>query len=143
MSSDSERELLVVGGRDITISNPRKVLFPQPGHTKLDLVRYYLAVADGALRAAGGRPHVLVRYPNGIDGDDEVVAREIELGVPRLWKEDLPRVGDRDLAPVHVQELSFGTGCHRRYDYKRGGPPTFLSFSDAVLTRPLTDMAAR
>ena len=37
--------------------------FPQAGHTKLDLVRYYLAVAEGALRGAGGRPNVLVRYP--------------------------------------------------------------------------------
>ena len=45
------------------------MLFPQAGHTKLDLVRYYLAVADGALRRAGGRPNVLVRYPNGIDGE--------------------------------------------------------------------------
>jgi DNA ligase D-like protein (predicted polymerase) len=64
-----ERELLMVGGREISISNPGKVLFPQPGHTKLDLVRYYLAVADGALRGAGGRPNVLVRYPNGIGGE--------------------------------------------------------------------------
>ena len=56
----------MVDGREVTISNPRKVLFPQAGHTKLDLVRYYLAVADGALRGAGGRPNVLVRYPNGI-----------------------------------------------------------------------------
>src|SRR4029079_9115234 len=39
------------------------------GYTKLDLVRYYLAVADGAIRAAGNRPNVLVRYPNGIDGE--------------------------------------------------------------------------
>jgi DNA ligase D-like protein (predicted polymerase) len=45
------------------------VLFPQAGHTKLDLVRYYLAVADGALRGSGGRPNVLVRYPNGIEGE--------------------------------------------------------------------------
>jgi DNA ligase D-like protein (predicted polymerase) len=45
------------------------VLFPDRGHTKLDLVRYYLAVADGALRAAGGRPNMLVRYPNGIGGE--------------------------------------------------------------------------
>jgi DNA ligase D-like protein (predicted polymerase) len=42
------------------------VLFPEAGHTKLDLARYYLAVADGALRGAGNRPNVLVRYPNGI-----------------------------------------------------------------------------
>ena len=56
----------MVGGREVSISNPHKVLFPGPKHTKLDLVRYYLAVAEGALRGAGGRPNVLVRYPNGI-----------------------------------------------------------------------------
>ncbi len=62
-------ERLIVAGREIAVSNPRKVLFPQRGFTKLDLVRYYLAVADGALRGAGGRPNVLVRYPNGIGGE--------------------------------------------------------------------------
>ena len=64
-----ERELVTVDGHEIAISNPRKVLFPQAGYTKLDLVRYYLEVAPGALRGAGGRPNVLVRYPNGIDGE--------------------------------------------------------------------------
>jgi bifunctional non-homologous end joining protein LigD len=66
MPSKVERELIEVGGREVSISNPRKVLFPDAGITKLDLVHYYLAVADGALRGAGGRPNVLVRYPNGI-----------------------------------------------------------------------------
>ena len=69
MPSHTEQELLTVAGRDVAISNPRKVLFPQAGYTKLDLVCYYLAVSDGALRAAGGRPNVLVRYPNGIKGE--------------------------------------------------------------------------
>src|SRR5882762_9560176 len=69
MPSDTERELLVVDGKDVSISNPRKVLFPAAGYTKLDLARYYLAVADGALRGAGGRPNVLVRYPNGAGGE--------------------------------------------------------------------------
>jgi len=69
MPSKTDHELLTVSGREIQISNPRKVLFPQAGFTKLDLVRYYLAVADGALRGAGHRPNVLVRYPNGIDGE--------------------------------------------------------------------------
>jgi len=69
MASDAERELLTVAGREVAISNPAKVLFPQAGYTKLDLARYYLAVSDGALRGAGGRPNVLVRYPNGIDGE--------------------------------------------------------------------------
>jgi bifunctional non-homologous end joining protein LigD len=58
-----------VDGREVAISNPAKVLFPKAKHTKLDLVRYYLAVAEGALRGAGGRPNMLVRYPNGIDGE--------------------------------------------------------------------------
>jgi DNA ligase D-like protein (predicted polymerase) len=69
MPSDTEREILVAGGREVAITNPRKVLFPRAGYTKLDLARYYLAVSEGALRGAGGRPNVLVRYPNGIDGE--------------------------------------------------------------------------
>ncbi len=66
MAAKPEKELLTIGGRDVPISNPNKVLFPDAGYTKLDLVRYYLSVADGALGGAGGRPNVLVRYPNGI-----------------------------------------------------------------------------
>jgi DNA ligase D-like protein (predicted polymerase) len=69
MSDRTERELLTVAGREIAVSNPRKVLFPEAGYTKLDLVHYFIAVADGALQAAGGRPNVLVRYPNGIHGE--------------------------------------------------------------------------
>jgi bifunctional non-homologous end joining protein LigD len=62
-----DHDLLMIDGREVAISNPSKVLFPEPGYTKLDLARYYLAVADGALRGAGGRPNMLVRYPNGIE----------------------------------------------------------------------------
>jgi bifunctional non-homologous end joining protein LigD len=62
----AEQQVVTVSGREVAVSNPGKVLFPRAGHTKLDLVRYYLAVADGALRAAGGRPNVLVRHPNGV-----------------------------------------------------------------------------
>jgi DNA ligase D-like protein (predicted polymerase) len=69
MPSKTEQEILTIAGREVAISNPRKVLFPQAGHTKLDLARYYIAVAAGALRAAGNRPNVLVRYPNGIGGE--------------------------------------------------------------------------
>ena len=69
MPSPPEHELLAVAGREVAITNPRKVLFPQAGYTKLDLARYYIAVAEGALQGAGGRPNVLVRYPNGIGGE--------------------------------------------------------------------------
>ncbi len=61
--------MLDVGGREVAVSNPGKVYFPEAGITKLDVVRYYLAVAEGALRGAGGRPNVLVRYANGIHGE--------------------------------------------------------------------------
>jgi DNA ligase D-like protein (predicted polymerase) len=62
-------EVLEVDGREVRITNPDKVYWRGPGHTKLDLVRYYLAVADGALRGAGGRPMALKRFVDGADGD--------------------------------------------------------------------------
>jgi len=55
-----------IAGHEVTISNPDKILFPKPKYTKLDLVDYYVAVSEGALRGAGGRPNMLVRFPNGI-----------------------------------------------------------------------------
>src|SRR5690606_5144429 len=54
-------------GHEVRVSHPDKIVFPEPGLTKLDLVEYYLAVADGALRGAGGRPMVLKRFVKGID----------------------------------------------------------------------------
>src|SRR5213595_2085307 len=56
----------MIAGHEVTISNPAKVLFPKPKYTKLELINYYVAVAEGALRGAGGRPNMLVRFPNGI-----------------------------------------------------------------------------
>jgi len=62
---------LDVGGRQVEVTHPDKVIFPdrdgQAGHTKLDLIRYYLAVADGALRGVAGRPMILKRFVKGID----------------------------------------------------------------------------
>ena len=62
-------ETLSVDGREVVITNPGKVFFPAGGHTKLSVVRYYLSVAEGALRGSGGRPNILVRYPDGIDAE--------------------------------------------------------------------------
>ncbi len=58
-----------VAGRVVSISNPDKVFFAARGETKLDLVRYYLAVGEGALRGVRERPTVLKRYPNGAGGE--------------------------------------------------------------------------
>jgi len=69
MGKAGDQEILRIGDREVVVTNPGKLLFPEAGVTKLDLIRYYLAVAAGALRGAGGRPNVLVRYPNGVGGE--------------------------------------------------------------------------
>src|SRR5438132_4840653 len=67
--SAAKDEVLEVAGRAVTISNPDKVFFPKTGHTKLDLARYYMAVAEGALRGVDGRPMALKRFVNGAEGE--------------------------------------------------------------------------
>src|SRR5438105_11480676 len=102
-TSKAERVSIEVAGREIAISNPSKVYFPEAGITKLEVVRYYLAVAEGALRGAGDRPNVLVRYADGIHGESfyqkrapasrpawiEVVALRFPSG--RIAEEVVPR----------------------------------------------------
>jgi len=62
------RELIEVADREVGISNPDKLYFPEAGYTKLDLVRYYLTVAEGALRGVSGRPMALKRFVDGAAG---------------------------------------------------------------------------
>src|SRR5437588_8343306 len=61
----TQKTVLEASGREVVITNPDKIFFPEAGHTKLDLARYYAAVAEGALRGIAGRPIVLKRYVNG------------------------------------------------------------------------------
>jgi bifunctional non-homologous end joining protein LigD len=63
------KEVIEVAGRAVTVSNPGKVYFPRTGHTKMDLVRYYLSVADGALTGVRDRPMVLKRFVNGAEAE--------------------------------------------------------------------------
>jgi len=60
---------LEVGGRTVRVTNPEKVFFRTRGETKLDLVRYYLSVGDGIVRALYERPTQLKRHPDGADGE--------------------------------------------------------------------------
>jgi len=62
-------EIIEAAGRQVTITNPDKVFFPRTGHTKLELVRYYMAVAEGAIRGVSGRPMALKRFVNGAEGE--------------------------------------------------------------------------
>jgi DNA ligase D-like protein (predicted polymerase) len=103
MSSRAESQILTLDGREVAISNPDKLLFPKPKYTKLDLARYYVAVAPGALRGAGGRPNMLVRYPDGVEGEHFYQKRApksrpswidvVELSFPsgRVAEEVVPR----------------------------------------------------
>src|SRR6185369_15278387 len=65
----TRKEVLEIGSREVTITNPDKVYFPDTGYTKMDLVNYYLAVADVALRGVLGRPMALKRFVDGITGE--------------------------------------------------------------------------
>ena len=64
----SEVEVVEAAGREVRITSPGKVFFPQRGETKLDLVRYYLAIAEPLMVAMGGRPVLMQRFPEGAGG---------------------------------------------------------------------------
>ncbi|WP_308468616.1 non-homologous end-joining DNA ligase [Rathayibacter soli] len=69
----SEATMLTVGGphgeREVRLSSPGRVIWPQAGITKLDLANYFIAVGDAFVAANGDRPVSLQRFPGGIDGE--------------------------------------------------------------------------
>jgi bifunctional non-homologous end joining protein LigD len=65
----ARKDVLEVAGKQVTVTNPDKVFFPRSGHTKMDIVRHYLTLADGALRGVAGRPMALKRFVNGAEGE--------------------------------------------------------------------------
>src|SRR6516225_8941227 len=89
------------GGRDVRVSNPHRVLFPATAHsgpvTKLDIVEYYLAVADGIMRALARRPTTLERWPKGVHPDIVVSTRE-KGGGDAFFQKRVPRG-----APAYVE----------------------------------------
>ena len=72
---------LEVGDRDVRITNPDRVYFPEPGHTKLDLANYYLSVGDGIVRGLRERPCMLHRFPTGLPGG-KVHQKRLPRGAP-------------------------------------------------------------
>src|SRR3981081_4670103 len=65
---DDEVAVVEASGHEVPITSPGKVFFAERGETKLDLVRYYQSVEEPLLRAMGGRPVLLQRFPNGAGG---------------------------------------------------------------------------
>jgi DNA ligase D len=76
---------LDIAGRAVTITSPDKVFFGERGDTKLDLVRFYLAVAEPFLRASGGRPALMQRFPHGAEGTS-FFQKRVPKGAPE-WLE--------------------------------------------------------
>jgi DNA ligase D len=64
----NDEQTLEIAGRPITVTSPDKVFFAERGETKLDLLRYYLAIEEPFLRASGARPTLMQRFPHGAEG---------------------------------------------------------------------------
>jgi len=102
-------EILTVAGREVTLTNPDKVFFPEAAGgpiTKLELVRYFVAVADGALRGAGGRPMALKRYPNGAGGDFFFQKRAPETRPPWIRTVELAFPSGRTADEIVVDDAA-------------------------------------
>lgn len=76
---------LMAGDRVVRLTSPERVYFPTTGHTKLDVANYYLAVADGIVRALRERPCMLHRFPKGL-AEKKVHQKKLPAGAPE-WIE--------------------------------------------------------
>jgi DNA ligase D len=77
----TDQVVLDVDGHEVAVTSPEKVFFPERGETKLDLVRYYLAVRAPLLRAMGGRPVLMQRFPEGASGKS-FFQKRVPAGAP-------------------------------------------------------------
>src|ERR671910_151777 len=108
----SEATIVDAGGRDLRVSSPDRVIFPKTERsgavTKLDVVKYYLAVADGILRALARRPTTLERWPKGVHPGIVVSTRE-QGGGDAFFQKRVPRG-----APDYLQtaRIEFPSGRH-------------------------------
>ncbi len=108
----SEATVVVAGDRDVRVSSPDRVIFPStelgPAITKLDIVRYYVAVDDGIMRALARRPTTLERWPKGVHPGIVLSTRE-KAGGDAFFQKRIPRG-----APEYVQtaRIEFPSGRH-------------------------------
>ena len=109
--------MVEAAGREVTVSNLEKVFFPRTGHTKIDLVRYYLAVADGAVRGVDGRPMALKRFVNGAEGEPFFQKRAPESRPDWIETVELRFPSGRTASEVVVRDAAqliwvVNLGCH-------------------------------
>ena len=77
----SDEQTLEIAGQEIALTSLDKVFFPERGDTKLDLLRYYLAVEEPFLRTSGGRPTLMQRFPHGAAGNS-FFQKRVPKGAP-------------------------------------------------------------
>src|SRR4051795_6536199 len=108
----SEAEILDAGGRELRVTSPDRVIFPPTERsgaiTKLDVVRYYLAVGDGILRALARRPTTLERWPKGVHPGIVVSTRE-RGGGDAFFQKRVPK-GAPDY--LETARIAFPSGRH-------------------------------
>jgi DNA ligase D len=108
----SEATVVDAGGRELRVSSPDRVIFPKtertPEITKLGIVEYYLAVEEGIMRALGGRPTTLERWPKGVHPGIVVSTRE-KGGGDAFYQKRIPR-GAPDY--VETARIEFPSGRH-------------------------------
>jgi DNA ligase D-like protein (predicted polymerase) len=102
----SPQTVLPVAGREVAITNPDKVFFPRAGYTKLDLAKYYVSVAEGALRGIAGRPIVLKRYVNGAEGEPFFQKRAPEQHPPWIETVELAFPSGRTASEIVVRDAA-------------------------------------
>jgi DNA ligase D-like protein (predicted polymerase) len=95
-----------VSGREVSITHPDKVLFPEVPLTKLDLVRYYLAVGPGALAGVQHRPMILKRFVRGIGEEAFFQKRAPDTRPPWVEVAELHYASGRSAAEVVVREAA-------------------------------------
>ena len=69
MSAKREAITIEAAGREVRISSPSKVFFPEPGFTKLDLVNYYLECSEAVVLQLRERPTTMKRWVDGVSGE--------------------------------------------------------------------------
>jgi DNA ligase D len=107
---------LDVFGQTVKISNPDKVFFSARNETKLDLVNYYMSVADGALLGVRERPTVLKRYPDGAEGEPFFQKRVPKHAPDWIETVDITFPSGRsadELCPTHISHIVWAVnlGC--------------------------------
>jgi DNA ligase D-like protein (predicted polymerase) len=150
----SDHTTVSVGGEEVRVSSPDRVIFPRQGWTKLDVIEHFVVVAEGAIRGIAGRPTMLKRYMGTVDEDpiyhkraannspfDSVQIRfpsqrPGRMNVPRVEADvvRLAQLGCLDFHPWPVRAEDTDHPDELRFDFDPGPGVTFDQVRAAAAT---------